>query len=160
MIGDMKMKTLILAALLSLPVPAFAYTECAGETYTGTIVKVAVNTVGTMGGVTGANVRIEPKDEPAREYVIEADEIPQFFETVNEDYTRAFVGLSAYVQDNFPVQIRYEGTNFEEDLTKVLRAPGRVKQPNNYLRVWKGPGFAGDQQHSFADVVCSVSLDP
>lgn len=154
------MKNLILAFLLTLPAPAFAFTECAGETYTGTIVKVTVNTVGTMGSVTGASVRIEPKDEPVREYVIEAGEIPQFFETVNPDGSRAFVGLSAYVEQNFPVQIRYEGTNFYDDLTTVLRTPGRVKQPGNYLRVWKGPGFAGDQQHSFADVVCSVSLDP
>lgn len=153
------MKNMILALLLTMPAPAFAYTQCAGETYTGTIVQVTVNTVGTMGAVTGASVRIEPKDEPAREYVIEADEIPQFFETVDQEGTRAFVGLSAYVESNYPVQFRYEGVNYEEDLTKILRTPGRQKQPNNYLRVWKGSGFAGDQQHSFADVVCSVSFD-
>lgn len=153
------MKNLILALLLT-PAPAFAFTECAGETYTGTIVKVMVDTVGTMGAVTGAKVSIEPKGEPAREYNIRAEEIPQFFETTNQSGERAFVGLSAYVEMNFPVQIRYEGENYEEDLTKVLRTPGRQKQPNNYLRVWKGPGFGGDQQHSFADVVCAVSLDP
>lgn len=154
------MKNLILAALVALPAPAFAYTECAGETYTGTIVTVTVNTVGTMGAVTGASVKVEPKNEPPREYVIEADEIPQFFESVNDDYSRAFVGLSAYVENNYPVQIRYVGVNYEGSLTKVLRTPGRQKQSGNYLRVWKGPGFADGQQHSFADVVCSVSLDP
>lgn len=154
------MKNLLLAALLILPAPAFAYTECAGETYTGTIVKVTVNTVGTMGAVTGATVYLEENGMNPRYYEITAEEIPQFYETVNADNSKAVVGLSAYVESNFPVQIRYTGTNYQEDLVNVLRSPGRKKQPGNYMRVWKGPGFAGDQQHSFYDVVCSVTLDP
>lgn len=153
-------KLAVLVTTIALPVPALAFIECAGETHGGTIVQVSVNTQGTMGYVTGGEVTITPKTGAARSYKIKSDEIPQFFESVDGNHERAIVGLSAYINYEFPVQIRYVGKNYDFDLMKVLRTPGRKKEPGNSMIVWKGPEFADSEQHSFADVVCSVSLDP
>lgn len=159
------MKFLVLTVFASflLAHSAPAASECAGETYSGTIVKVAIDTVGTMGGVTGGTVTFTPKNGPERSYQLKAEEIPQFYEESREvarNSENAFVFLSAYADYNYPVFIHYVGTNFEEDLLKVLHAPGRKKEPGNEMRVWKGPGYAGSEQHQFTDVVCSVLLDP
>lgn len=147
-------------ALFLLPASAFAHTECAGETYTGIIVKVSINTVGTMGGITGGEVNITSKEGATRSYSIKAEEIAQFSESLDGEPERAIVGLGAYIEADYPVQIRYVGKNHDYDLVKVLRNPSRKKQAGNMMRVWKGPGFAGGEQHSFADVVCVVTLDP
>lgn len=154
--------TIILLSALSALAPSLAraHAECAGETYGNTIVKVEVQTVGTMGGLRGGQVTIVPKDGPERTYEIRRDEIPQFYESTDGEPERAIVGLAAYLDAEFPVQIRYVGPNTNTDLTRALRNPARKKVPGNSLVVWKGPGFAGDQQYSFTDVVCAVSLDP
>jgi hypothetical protein len=150
----------LLSVFLILPTTAQAHFSCAGETYTGIIVQVDITTVGTMGYVKGGEVTITEKDGATRGYQLKEDEIPQAFESIDGEPERAIVGLGAYVNYDYPVQIRYVGKNFEEDLVKVLRTPGRKKQAGNAMRVWKGPGFAGGEQHSFADVVCTVTLDP
>lgn len=153
------MKNLILAALLFAPISGQA-AECAGETYSGTIVKVEIEVVGTMGGILGGKVRIEPKNEPVRTYELRREDIVQYYESLDGDDTeRAIVGLGAYVDTNYPVSIRYVGRNYYDDLTKVLRDPSRSKQSGNAMHVWKGPGYAGGDQHSFKDVVCSVIND-
>lgn len=157
--------SLTLTTLLALALngnAAQASTECAGETYGGLIAHIRIDTMGTMGYIQGAEVTFTPKDgQNVRRYSVKSDEIPQFFETVDgAEYERATVGLAAYVQHESPIHIRYVGTNYERDLTEVLRDPSRKKQPGNSFRVWKGPGFSGSEQHSFQDVVCAVSLDP
>lgn len=158
------MKTLTLTAILALVftgTAAHATTECAGETYGGLIAHIRIDTMGTMGAIQGAEVTFTPKDgQNVRRYSVKAAEIPQFFENVDgRDSERAFVGLSAYVEYESPISVRYVGTNYERDLTEVLRDPSRKKQPGNSFRVWKGPGFSSSEQHSFQDVVCGVSLD-
>lgn len=154
------MKTLILATILALPLPALAHVSCSGELDRNkTIVNVTINTVGTMGGVTGGTVTVTPVSGPTETYEIRAEEIPQFFEFVDEN-NQATVGLAAYVELNYPVTIRYVGKNFDGDLTKELRDPSRRKAPGNLMRVWKGPGFPGDQQYTFRDAICTVTLDP
>jgi len=153
-------KLIATVTLIALPAPAWAFVECAGETHAGTIVQVSINTQGTMGFVTGGEVTITPKTGAGRSYKIKSDEIPQFFESIDGNPERAIVGLAAYINYDFPVQIRYVGKNHDFDLVKVLRTPGRKKELRNSMIVWKGPGFSGSEQHSFADVVCNVSLDP
>ena len=162
-------KQAFLTALLALPTAAQAHISCAGETNgTPTIVKVEIDTQGTMGAVAGGRVTISPKDAPVRAYDLNRAEIAQFFESVdgpNDD--RAIVGLAAFVSSENPVYIRFVGPNETRDLTVALRDDARKKRDEamkksgrNALRVWKGPGYAADQQHSFKDVVCSVTLDP
>lgn len=155
------LKTILTLTTLLTPMQSWASAQCAGETFGNVIVSVAINTVGTMGYVTGGDVTITSKQGQVRRYSIRQEEIPQFFESVDgQSPERAIVGMAAFVSHENPIAIRYVGTNHQEDLTKVLRTPGRRKEPGNSLRVWKGPGFASDQQHSFQDVVCSVTLDP
>lgn len=145
-------------ALTLLPLPSLA-SECLGETYGGIVVKVEVNTMGTMGSITGGRVTITEKDGAERSYAIKAEEISQFFEADSDTSGEgAIVGLSAYLDAEYPVSIRYVGKNYENPL-RSLKDPSRRKQGGNYMRVWKGPGFAGGDQHSFADVVCSIVID-
>ena len=154
------MKALILATLLALPLPALATTECKGEHNDGHIITVRIDTVGTMGAVKGGEVVIELKDGTVRKYSVRGNEIPQFFEATSDNMETATVGLSAFVDGNFPVSIRYAGPNFEGNLKKHLLDPSRKKVAGNLMRVWKGSGFNASEQFVFRDVICSVSLDP
>ncbi len=155
----MKTPIFVMAALL-FTTQAHAITTCAGETFTGTIVTVTVLTAGATGAVQGGLVSISPSNEPARNYALKREEITQYFESTSEDGRHAVVGLAAYVNRENPVSIRYSGTNFQDDMTSVLRNPSRAREAGNEMRVWKGPGFPADQQHQFKDVVCQVTLDP
>jgi hypothetical protein len=154
-------KAIVLAALLAAPAPAFAHVQCAGETFSNIVVTVDVKTQGTFGPVQGATVTITPKDgRNVRSYSVDSREIPQFFASTDGDNNeRAIVGMSAFVNQDNPVYIRFVGTNRTDDLIDALRDKARAKEARNTLRVWKGPGYGSDQQHSFKDVVCSVQAD-
>lgn len=155
----MKTPILALAALLA-STQAHALTNCAGESFSGTIVTVTVLTAGTTGVVQHGLVTITPAGEASRSYGLKREEISQFFESTSDDSRRAVVGLAAYVNRENPISIRYSGTNFQDELVSVLRNPSRAKEAGNEMRVWKGPGFPADQQMQFKDVVCQVTLDP
>lgn len=155
----MKMHLILLATLFATPT-ARAITVCAGETFTSTIVTVTVITSGATGSVQQGSVTISPPNGPMVTYKIEKEDISQFFESQNDNGSRAMVGLAAYAGRENPISIRYSGTNYQEELIQVLRNPARLKEPDNEMRVWKGPGFAADQQLQFRDVVCQVTLDP
>jgi hypothetical protein len=155
-----KLALLSTLAVTLLPASAFAHIECAGETHKGDIVKVSVETVGTMGAVRDGLVTIQPKGRAEYSYVIRQEDIMQMFEHVNERNT-AVVGVAAYYETLYPITIRYVGPNYDtQDLADTLRQPGRKKFAQNEMYVWKGPGFQSGEQYSFTDVVCNVMLDP
>jgi hypothetical protein len=148
---------ILFVALLSLPVSLQAYTICAGETYTGTMVVVLINTVGSMGVPQDGLVTITPKNESARNYTLSKSDIVQFFEA--GDVKTAFIGLAAYQAAENPVWIKYHGKNYDVDPVQELRDPKHIKQSGNEMRVWKGPGYSGSEQFQFTDVVCTVGMD-
>ncbi|RZA06758.1 MAG: hypothetical protein EOP11_09495 [Proteobacteria bacterium] len=161
-------KSLLALALLALPSAAHATISCVGETDANpTMVRVDIQTAGTLGAVSAGRVTITPKAGPARVYEIAPREIPQFFESVDgTDQDRAVIGMSGFVNNDNPVYIRFVGPNTLDEVTKAIRDEKRMKRDEamkkegrNSLRVWKGPGYAADQQHSFKDVVCSVWMD-
>ena len=156
------MKKLLILGMLLVPALAQARTECAGETYGGTLVRVAIETMGVMGSVKEGRVDIlSGRDGQTRSYAIRPDEVTQYFEFDNQEaQPRSVVGLAAFVNAENPVTIHYVGTNFARPVLDVIRQPLRMKEPGNEMRVWKGPGYASDQQHQFTDVVCRIVLDP
>ncbi len=152
------LKVKILCALfMCLPASLQAYTICAGETYTGTMVVVTINTVGSMGVPQDGLVTITPKNEATRSYTLNKADIVQFFEAGDEKI--AFIGLAAYQATENPVWIKYHGKNYDVDPVQELRDPKHVKQRGNEMRVWKGPGYSGSDQFQFTDVVCTVGMD-
>jgi hypothetical protein len=162
------LKVLTALALLALPSAAHATISCAGETYgSPTVVRVDIYTAGTTGTLTAGQVTITPADGPKRVYDIPVRDMIQFFESADgADQKTSTIGLSAFVNGENPVYIRFVGPNTFNDLIKDLKDDTRKKRDEamkkegkNALRVWKGPGYASDQQHSFKDVVCSVWLD-
>jgi len=161
-------KFLTAIALLAQPLAAHATISCAGETYgSPTVVRVDIQTSGPTATVTAAQVTITPAKGEKRMYEIPVRDVSQFFEaTDSAEQKTATIGLSAYVNGDNPVYIRFVGPASIGELTKELRDEARQKRDEamkkdgkNVLRVWKGPGYASDQQHTFKDVVCSVWLD-
>lgn len=140
--------------LVAFGFSAEASIRCAGETYSHTIVLVSVRTVGAVGSPVDVRVRVNNQAL----YTVEHNEIVQFFQDLNG--SRAYVGLGAYYDNNFPVTIRYTGQNYTGDLTRVLRDPNRRRQSGNEMRVWQGGNHEWGDQYRFRDVVCHVELDP
>lgn len=162
------LKVLTALSLLALPTAAHATISCAGETNgSPTVVRVDIHTAGNTNSVAAGRVTITPEKGPARTYDLVPQDIPQFFESADgADQKSATVGLSAFVAGDAPVYIRFVGPNTFNDLVKDLKNTDRQKRDEamkkegkNTLRVWKGPGYASDQQHTFKDVVCSVWTD-
>jgi hypothetical protein len=153
------MKKTLFGILLLSPLAASAQSLCTGETFKGAIVQVTINTVGSMGAVQDGRVDIQDENGKKTSYAIRKDFIPQYYDHLEgANAERALVFLDAYVDSLNPVSVRYMGTNFENPL-KSLVDTNRKKEPNNEMRIWKGPGFDGTQQYQFTDVVCSVSSD-
>lgn len=153
----MNLKHITLAATILLAKPAFAYVSCAGETYSGKIVEVVIETEGSMAQASRGLINITEANGTVTSYELKKEEIVQFFEAVDDK--RAIVGVAAYQSFNNPIWIKYVGENYEGDLLKVLRDPSRKKIEHNEMRVWRGPGYGPDQQSQFTDVVCNISLD-
>lgn len=153
-------KIVLLSFFCTLSSIAHASFECAGETWSGFIVRVQINTVGTRGKIQSGKVLVKTKKSgEEKSYDLKRDEISQAFEWT--DTKDAIVGLTAYQAGNNPVTIKYSGKNFEGDLVKtLLETEKRTKLPNVEMRVWKGPGFEPGIQFQFTDVVCNVLIDP
>lgn len=153
----MNLKQITFATALLLAKPTFAYVNCAGETYSGKVVEVTIETQGPMSQASRGLVHITDVDGKVTNYDLRKEEIVQFFESVDDQ--RAIVGVSAYESLNNPIWIKYVGKNYDGDLLKALRDPARKKIEHNEMRVWRGPGYGPDQQSQFTDVVCNISLD-
>lgn len=150
-------RIIILAILLFLPLSVRAYSICAGETYTGIMVVVSINTVGSMGNPQNGTVSITPRGQATQTYDLTSQEIVQFFESADEK--TAFIGLAAYQAAENPIWIKYHGKNYEVDPVEELLDPNHIKQRGNEMRVWKGPGYSSSDQFQFTDVVCTVGFD-
>jgi len=156
------MKNYFYVALVALnfSVSAQAMTKCSGLNG-DTTATIMMFTHGTVGFVQDGAVVISTRGNPnGIAYTLNHEDISQFFESTSEDGRRAFVGLSAYVNHENPVSIRYAGQNIEIGLDVALHIPSRPKEPDCEMRVWKGPGFPAEQQIQFRNVVCEVTLIP
>jgi hypothetical protein len=139
----------------NLPGTAFAVVECTGQAKDGSFVTVAVQTKGASNSPDRAEVRIE-RDGNKFGYRFNSQDISQFFESDDEKANTAMVGLGAYVNKEFPVAIKYSGTNYiDMDLKAVIEAGG-IESHGNSMRVWRGPGFGADELYSLTAPVCSV----
>lgn len=163
------MKTLLgtIISILAIATSAQANIHCAGETYSGTVVQVEYNTVGSMGYPNGGRVTIESATE-SYTYAITREDTSQFYEAVMGDNDeKIIVGLNAYIDTNYHVGIQYHGKNYEtnlpEDLIKVLKNPARKKQKGNFMRVYKNKPWDDSKYennfYDFRDVVCNAYLD-
>jgi hypothetical protein len=140
---------------LNLPGTAFAVVECTGQAKDGSFVTVAVQTKGAANSPDRAEVRIEREGNKFG-YRFNAQDISQFFESDDEKANTAMVGLGAYVSKEFPVAIKYAGTNYiDMDLKAVIEAGG-IESGKNSMRVWRGPGFGADEVYALNAPVCSV----
>lgn len=163
------MKTIILSAFSVLAINSFAGVECVGETAKeGKIIRVSINTVGTMGYVQKGSVQILDKTLTILAgYELEKEEIPQYFEDcIDDDCEKngAIVGLQAYEDTNYNVSIRYFGKDYtyeSKDLVDILRDKKRVKKAGNSMRVWKGDQSLPYENsfYIFKDIVCSLDHD-
>lgn len=163
------MKSIIFSALGVLAINSFAGVECVGETEKeGKIIRVSINTVGTMGYVQKGSVQILDKSLTSLAgYELEKEEIPQFFEgCIDDDCEKygAIVGLQAYEDTNYNVSIRYFGKDYSyvsKALVDILRDKKRLKKAGNSMRVWKGDQNLPYEKafYVFKDIVCSLDHD-
>lgn len=133
-----------------------AVTECSARASDGRWVTVTVETQGATGiPVEGEVVFV--KDENKFGYRFTREDISQFFEYDEPADNTAMVGLFAYVQKEAPVSIKYNGPNFVDmDLKTVIMENKTQTMKNNFLRVWKGPGYASQDQLQLTSVACST----
>ena len=150
------MKVLIYAILLAGGLNAAASMECAGKTDQGELVMVAIATAGSRGEVHQGKVTII-KDGHKNAYLFEASDVSQYFEYDDVPRGEAMVGLAAFVDGEFPLQIKYVGKNYVDyDLELVLEDKSTSFDEGSLLRIWKGPGFGATDQHQVQQIVCSV----
>lgn len=153
------MKYLILFSSLIFSIQVWAVSECAGRTSEGSWVSVYVNTTGATGFPNEGEVVIENQENKFG-YHFAHEEITQFFEYDEPANNSAMVGLAAYVNKESPVAIKYIGPNFVDmDLKSVLEADQAKAFKGNFLRVWKGPGHAANDQFQLTNVACSTWLN-
>ena len=150
------MKYLILAGIFSFSAQALAIAECAGRASDGSFVLVQINTTGAVGLADEGMVTIE-RDGNRFGYKIAREDIAQFFEYDDFSDSSAMVGLAAYVAKESPISIKYVGTNFVDmDLKAVVDGNEGSGSRGNFVRVWKGPGYASTDQFQLTKPVCSV----
>lgn len=138
---------------------AFAAVECTGKLADGTFVTVLVSTKGATRVADRGEVQIEQRGNRFG-YRFAAEEMAQFFENDDAETNLAMVGLGAYVGGEFPVAVKYQGTNFVDmDLRVVIDtgASQGLESARNFLRVWKGPGYSASEQYTVQNPVCSIS---
>lgn len=150
------MKYLILLASIVCSSHAFAVSECTGLTSDGYWVTVHINTIGATGTPERGEVILE-KEENKFGYRFTREDITQFFEYDEPANNTAMVGLASYVNKEFPVAIKYNGPNFVDmDLKSVIEEEKSRQLKGNFLRVWKGPGHAANDQFQLTNIACSV----
>lgn len=160
-------KLILIIQLILLSNLAFADIECLGETARDkTFVTVHIEN-SLVFGDNSRNQRgwVRISNETTRvesQYFLQPEDISQFFEGLRgPQKSIAIVGLEAYSNLNSPITINYYGKNHNDRyLTEVMRDSSRVKDAGNKMIVWRGAGFASDDQYYFEDVVCSVNLAP
>lgn len=160
-------KIILIIQVVLLSNFAFADIDCMGETARDkTLVTVHIENSLVFGGDSRNQhgwVRVfNEKMRADTQYFLQPDDISQFFEGLRGPQKLiAMVGLEAYTNLNSPIMINYYGKNHNDRyLTDVIRDPSRAKEPGNKMIVWRGLGFASDDQYYFEDVVCSVTLAP
>lgn len=150
------MKYLILLATLIISNHVWAVSECTGHTTDGGWITVHINTIGATGFPDQGEVLIE-KEENKFGYRFAHEEITQFFEYDEPANNTAMVGLAAYVNKEAPVAIKYNGPNFVDMDLKAVIAEDKAKEvKGNFLRVWKGPGHAANDQFQLTNIACST----
>jgi hypothetical protein len=148
-------KYLILITAFICAGPALAISEYTGKTPDGIWVTVQVTTTGATGTASEGNVVIE-KDENKFGYHFNHDDITQYFENDDSANNLAMVGVAAYVAKESPVSVKYYGPNFVDmDLKTVIQEGKAGEVKNNFMRVWKGPGYDANNQYQLTDIVCS-----
>lgn len=153
------MKYLILLAAFGFSGHVWAVAECKGRTSDGSWVTVHINTIGAMGIPDRGEVVIE-KEETKFGYRFANEDIAQFFEYDELADNTAMVGLSAYVNKEAPVAIKYNGPNFIDMDLKTVIEEGKAKEAKgNFLRIWKGPGHTANDQFQLTNVACSTWLN-
>lgn len=150
------MKYLILLSSLLFAGNALAVSECTGRSDDGRWVTVHVNTKGAKGLPDQGEVVVE-NEENKFGYRFGHEDIVQFFEYDETSNNSAMVGLVAYVNQEYPVAIKYIGPNFVDmDLKSVIEDGKGTESKGNFLRIWKGPGYAATDQFTLINVVCST----
>ncbi|WP_374079574.1 hypothetical protein [Bdellovibrio bacteriovorus] len=150
------MKYLILLASFVCSSHAFAVSECTGQTVEGQWVTVHVNTTGPTGIPDRGEVAIE-NEENKFGYRFTREDITQFFEYDEPANNSAMVGLTSYVNKEFPVAMKYNGPNFiDMDLKSVIEEGKSQPLKGNFMRVWKGPGHQANDQFQLTNIACSV----
>ncbi|MGZ3746314.1 MAG: hypothetical protein ACXWRE_03195 [Pseudobdellovibrionaceae bacterium] len=153
------MKYLILTTSLIFSIHSWAVSECTGRLADGSWVTVHINTTGATGYPDQGEVVIENKENKFG-YHFSHEEITQFFEYDEASDNTAMVGLAAYVNKESPVAIKYNGPNFVDMDQKDVIEENKVKEiKGNFLRVWKGPGHASNDQFQLTNVACSTWLN-
>lgn len=133
---------------------ASANVECTGVTRDRAYVTVRVGTTDATGAPAAGEVIME-KGGNKYGYRFAGAEVAQFFE--DDADNRAIVGVVAYVEKEFPVSVKYVGTNHVDmDLKQILADESVPKSATNLLRIWRGPGYASTEQIVADKIVCSV----
>jgi len=145
---------------VNTPGLAFAVAECAGRLADGGFVTVRLHTKGAAKSPDHGEVSIE-RGGNTFGYRFKAEEVAQFFEFDDMAANTATVGLNAYVKREFPVLVKYVGTNYADmDLKAVIMARGQDPQAakaGNFMHIWKGPGYQVSDQYHIDTPACSVS---
>lgn len=157
------MKRLIFLVTILMSTRVHASIACAAiKDFAGvkTVAYLSVPSRGPLGRAGNGIVSLFEDDVAKQTYFVRTSEIVHFFEN-SENPAATWVGLSAYILQENPVNVAYRGINYDRvNLIATVRDKNRVKQEGNSLRVWKGPGYDPTQQWAFTDVICSVTLDP
>lgn len=136
-----------------------ATSECTGRTQNREWVTVVVNTSGATGRPDRGEVIIE-KDNNKYGYRFNQQDIAQFFEYDETANNTALVGLAAYVNNEYPVMIKYHGRNYiDMDHKTVIEESKSEIKADNFIRIWKGPGYPANDQFQLNKVVCSTWLN-
>jgi len=141
-----------------------------GETSTGKVASVRINTHGTMGGIGGGSVEIKEKSgKVLRSYELAKEDITQYYEgcrgvpTKDEGCHQANIGLSAFMDSGAGgmVQINFIGTDFQDVLEAYLLNSSRKPEKDNSMRVWKGEEGLDFENayYTFKDIVCQMDHD-
>lgn len=153
----MKYLTMITTLLVSMH--AWGVSECGGRTSEGLWVTVYIHTTGPTGIPEQGEVKIENEDNKFG-YRFSREDISQYFEYDEVSDNTAMIGLAAYVNKESPVSLKYNGPNFVDmDLKTVIQEEKVKGLQGNFLRLWKGPGHAANDQYQLTNLACSTWLN-
>ena len=135
---------------------AFGIAECTGYRKDTGFVTVHIETNGPTGTPNSGIVTFE-QNENKFGYRFGKEEISQFFEFDDSSGQQAVVGALVYVNKEAPVTMKYVGKNYiDMDLRVIIKDKNVIKNPENVMRVWKGPGYSSTEQIELKGVVCSI----